>query len=82
MVGKSLEAAEEVKDRISVKVINVSTIKPMKKEAILDMVKDCKAVVTVEENSIVGGLGSAIAEVLCKECKPIEFVGVNDTFGP
>ena len=81
MVGKSLEAAEEVKDRISVKVVNVSTIKPMKKEVILDMVKGCKAVVTVEEHSIVGGLGSAIAEVLCKECKPIEFVGVNDTFG-
>lgn len=81
MVGKSLEAAEEVKDKISVKVINVSTIKPMKTEAIIEMVKGCKAVVTVEEHSVVGGLGSAIAEVLCKECKPIEFVGVNDTFG-
>ena len=81
MVGKSLEAAKEVKDRISVKVINVSTIKPMNTEAILEMVKGCKAVVTVEEHNIVGGLGSAIAEVLSKECKPIEFVGVNDTFG-
>ena len=81
MVGKTLEAAEEVKDRISVKVINVSTIKPMNAEAIVEMVKGCKAVVTVEEHSIVGGLGSAIAEVLCKECKPIEFVGVKDTFG-
>ncbi len=81
MVGKTLEAAEEVKDRISVKVINVSTIKPMNTEAIVEMVKGCKAVVTVEEHSIVGGLGSAIAEVLCKECKPIEFVGVKDTFG-
>ena len=81
MVGKAIEAAEELKDRISVKVVNVSTIKPMNKEAILGIVKDCKAVVTVEEHSIVGGLGSAVSEVLCKECKPIEYVGVNDTFG-
>ncbi len=81
MVGKAIEAAEELKDRISVKVVNISTIKPMNKEAILGIVKDCKAVVTVEEHSIVGGLGSAISEVLCKECKPIEYVGVNDTFG-
>lgn len=81
MVSIALEAAEELKDKISVKVVNVSTIKPMNKVAVIDMVKDCKAVVTVEEHSVVGGLGSAIAETLCKECKPIELVGVNDTFG-
>lgn len=81
MVGKALEAAQELKDKVSVKVVNVSTIKPMNKEAIINMVKGCKAVVTAEEHSIVGGLGSAISEVLCKECKPIEYVGVNDTFG-
>jgi transketolase len=81
MVGKALEVAQELKDRVSVKVVNVSTIKPMNKEAIINIVKDCKAVVTAEEHSIVGGLGSAISEVLCKECKPIEYVGVNDTFG-
>lgn len=81
MVGKAIEAAEELKDRISVKVVNVSTIKPMNKEAIIDMVKGCKAVVTVEEHSVVGGLGSAISEVLCKECLPIEYVGLDDTYG-
>ncbi|QHQ63086.1 transketolase family protein [Anaerocolumna sedimenticola] len=81
MVGKALEAAEELKDKVSVKVVNVSTIKPMNKEAVIKQAKDCKAVVTVEEHSIVGGLGSAVSEVLCKECKPIEFVGVEDTFG-
>lgn len=81
MVGMALEAAQEVKDKISVKVVNVSTIKPLDKEAIINLVKDCKAVVTAEEHSIVGGLGSAISEVLCKECKPIEYVGVMDTFG-
>ncbi len=81
MVGKALEAAEELKDKVSVKVVNVSTIKPMNKEAVIKLAKSCKAVVTVEEHSIVGGLGSAVSEVLCKECKPIEFVGVEDTFG-
>ncbi|MBE5968458.1 MAG: transketolase family protein, partial [Lachnospiraceae bacterium] len=81
MVGKALEAADELKDKISVKVVNVSTIKPLNNKAIIDMVKDCKAIVTAEEHSIVGGLGSAISEVLCKECKPIEYVGINDTFG-
>ncbi len=81
MVGKALEAAEEIGKKISVKVVNVSTIKPMNKEAIIDLVKGCKAVVTVEEHSIVGGLGSAISQILCKECIPIEYVGLEDTFG-
>lgn len=80
MVGLALEAVKELKD-ISVKVVNVSTIKPLNKEAIIKLVKDCKGVVTAEEHSIVGGLGGTITEILCKECKPIEFVGVNDTFG-
>jgi transketolase len=81
MVGLALEAAKELEGKVSTKVVNISTIKPMNKEAIIALVKDAKAVVTAEEHNIVGGLGSAIAEVLCKECKPIEFVGVNDTFG-
>ncbi|MDF2942313.1 MAG: transketolase subunit [Herbinix sp.] len=81
MVGKALEAAAKLNDKVSVKVVNVSTIKPLNKEVVISLVKGCKAIVTVEEHSIVGGLGSAISEVLCKECKPIEFVGVNDTFG-
>ncbi len=81
MVGKVLAAAEELNGKISVKVVNVSTIKPMNKEAVIDLVKGCRAVVTAEEHSIVGGLGSAISEVLSKECKPIGYVGVNDTFG-
>lgn len=81
MVGLALEAAEELKDKVSVKVINVSTIKPMNKEAIIALTKGCKAIVTAEEHSVVGGLGSAISEVLCKECKPIDYVGVEDVFG-
>jgi transketolase len=81
MVGVALEAAKELEGQISVKVINVSTIKPMCEEAIKEMVKDCKAIVTVEEHSIVGGLGSAIAEILRNNPVPMEFVGVKDTFG-
>lgn len=81
MVGKALEAAEALDGKISVKVVNVSTIKPMNAEAIVALASDCKGVVTAEEHSVIGGLGGAIAEAMCKACKPIEFVGVNDQFG-
>ncbi|WP_342757802.1 transketolase family protein [Kineothrix sedimenti] len=81
MVGLAMEAAKELEREISVKVVNVSTIKPMNDQAVIDLVKGCKAVVTAEEHNVRGGMGSAVAEVLCKECKPIEFVGIQDTFG-
>lgn len=81
MVGKALEAAENLAGSISVKVVNVSTIKPMDPKVIVDLAKDCKGVVTAEEHSVIGGLGSAIAEAMCKACKPIEFVGAQDQFG-
>ncbi|ONI39969.1 transketolase [Candidatus Epulonipiscium fishelsonii] len=81
MVSRALEAVKELEGKADVKVVNISTIKPMNSEKIADMVKDCKGVVTVEEHSVIGGLGGAIAEALCKSCKPIEFVGVKDKFG-
>ncbi|MGI6095662.1 MAG: transketolase family protein [Lachnospiraceae bacterium] len=81
MVGVAMKAAEILKDRISVKVINVSSIKPLNEEAIAALAADVKGVVTAEEHNVKGGLGSAIAEALCKSCKPIEFVGVQDKFG-
>lgn len=81
MVGLALKAAEELEGKVSVKVVNVSTIKPLNKEAVIQLVKDAKAVVTAEEHNVAGGMGSAIAEAICKECKPIEFVGILDTFG-
>lgn len=81
MAGLAMEAAKELEGKISVKVINVSTIKPMNQEAVINLAKDVKGIVTAEEHNILGGMGSAVAEVLCRECKPIEFVGVNDTFG-
>jgi len=81
MVGVALKAAEALKDKISVKVINVSSIKPLNEKVIAELAADVKGVVTAEEHNVKGGLGSAIAEALCKSCKPIEFVGVQDTFG-
>ncbi|MDI3508193.1 MAG: transketolase [Clostridiales bacterium] len=81
MAVKALEAAKALEGKISLKVVNVSTIKPLNSQMIIDMAKNCKAVITAEEHNIIGGLGSAIAQALSKECKPIEFIGINDTFG-
>ena len=81
MAGLALKAAEEQENKVSVKVVNVSTIKPLNKEVIIQMVRGARGVITAEEHSVVGGLGGAIAEALCKECKPIECIGVNDEFG-
>lgn len=81
MVGKALEAAERLSGRISVRVVNVSTIKPLNREKIMALSGDVKGVVTAEEHSIIGGLGGAVAEALRRQATPVEFVGVNDIFG-
>jgi len=81
MAVKALEAAKELEGKVSVKVVNVSTIKPLNQRIIIDLAKGIKAVVTAEEHSIIGGLGSAIAQALAKEEKIIEFVGIKDEFG-
>lgn len=81
MVGLALQAAKALQDEISVKVINVSTIKPLDGKILYEMVKDCKAIVTAEEHSVIGGLGSAVAEAFCGTPKPMKLVGVEDTFG-
>ncbi|MBR5291485.1 MAG: transketolase family protein [Clostridia bacterium] len=81
MVLKALEAAEALKDEISVKVVNVSTLKPLNDEMIISLAKGCKGVVTAEEHNVLGGLGGAVAEALRRQCMPIEFIGVKDKFG-
>ncbi|MDD2402874.1 MAG: transketolase family protein [Clostridia bacterium] len=83
IIAESLKAAEELaQEGISVKVINVATIKPIDKEAIVKAAQETGAIVTVEEHSIIGGLGSAVAEVLVEnEPVPMERVGVMDIFG-
>lgn len=83
MVGKSLEAAEELKKKnIDCRVVNLHTIKPIDKELIIKCAKETGAVVTVEEHSIIGGLGGAVAEVLVENaCVPMVRVGIKDMFG-
>jgi transketolase len=82
MVQKSLMAAEELKSRgINARIINIHTIKPIDKELLIKCAKETGAIVTAEEHNIIGGLGSAVAEVLIKECPvPMDFVGVEDQF--
>ena len=83
MVAAAKEAAEELaKENISVRVIDMHTIKPIDKDIIVQAAKECGAIVTAEEHSIIGGLGSAVAEVVAQSC-PVKMamVGIQDTFG-
>ena len=77
-----LSAKDLEKKGIKVKVMNLATIKPLDTEAIITLAKECKAIVTVEEHQVAGGLGSAISECLSQNYPvPIEFIGVKDKFG-
>ena len=82
-VGESLKAAEKLEaDGVSVRVINIHTIKPLDKDIVVKAAKETKKIFTAEEHSIIGGLGSAVAEVLAEECQtPLYRIGVRDTFG-
>lgn len=83
MVTTALEAAEMLAQKgISARVLNVSTIKPLNAEQVAKAAAETGAVVTCEEHNIIGGLGSAVAEVLGEYCPvPLERVGVKDVFG-
>ena len=83
ILAEVLEAVEELTRRNLVsQVINLHTIKPIDELAIIRAAKTCGAVVTVEEHQIMGGMGSAVAEVLARNFPvPIEFIGVKDSFG-
>ncbi|KNZ70131.1 transketolase [Thermincola ferriacetica] len=83
MTGVALEAWEILKNEgINIKVINMHTIKPIDREAIIEAAKETGAIVTAEEHSVIGGLGSAVAEVVVENCPvPMERVGLKDTFG-
>ena len=83
MVNEALIAAETLKaEGIAARVINMATIKPIDRDAIVRAAKETGAIVTAEEHSIIGGLGSAVSEVVCEECPvPVVRVGVMDTFG-
>ena len=83
LLYNALIAAEELsKDKIDVEVINCHTIKPLDAETILSSVKKTSAIVSVEEHQIMGGLGSAVAEMLAQNFPaPQELIGVRDRFG-
>jgi transketolase len=82
MVYKSLRAAETLaKEGVSLRIVNISTLKPINEEAIKDLVSGVKGVVTVEEHTIIGGLAEAVSFVLRGSSLPIEAVAVKDCFG-
>ena len=67
---------------VSVRVLNMHTIKPLDVDAILQAARETGAIVTAEEHQLAGGLGSAVAEVLVRNTPvPVEMVGIHDTFG-
>ena len=83
LVGSALEAAELLKnDGISARVINIPTIKPIDEDIIAKAAVETGALVSCEEHNVIGGLGSAVAEVLCQTCPaPLLRVGTLDVFG-
>lgn len=83
LVYNALLAAKELEgEGIKTKVLNIATIKPLDREAVIALAKEAHAIVTVEEHQIAGGMGSAVAEVLAENFPvPIEFIGVHDKFG-
>ena len=82
-VDMSLKAADLLADKgISARVINIHTIKPIDRDIILKAAAETGAIVTAEEHNIIGGLGSAVAEVVCEgNPVPVVRVGINDQYG-
>ncbi len=83
MVNEAVMAAEELKKQnIDVRVIDIHTIKPIDRDIIIKAAKETGAIVTAEEHSVIGGLGSAVAEVTAAEAPvKMRFVGQHDVFG-
>lgn len=82
-VAESLKAKEELaKENINVRVVDLHTIKPIDKEIIIKSAKETKKLISVEDHNVIGGLGTAIADVLCEEY-PAKLIkmGINDEFG-
>lgn len=82
-VNSALEAADELKkENIEAKVINIHTIKPLDEELILAAAKETGKIVTIEEHSVIGGLGSAVCDVLCaKAPTQVLKIGIQDVYG-
>jgi transketolase len=84
MVSRALEAAELLAGAdVSARVINMSTVRPIDREAIIAAAQETGRIVTIEEHSIYGGLGSAVAEVVCTTVPvPMRILGVPGVFAP
>jgi transketolase len=83
MVGMANDAAASLaKDGIDAGVINMSTVKPLDEETLLSAAKSCRLIITAEEHSVIGGLGSAVCEYLSETHPlPVKRIGINDSFG-
>lgn len=83
MVNEAMIAAKTLADcGISLRVIDMHTIKPMDKDIIIKAAKETKGIITAEEHSVIGGLGSAVAEIVVQNyATKMAFIGMNDTFG-
>jgi len=83
MVWEALQAAKMLEMKgVDARVINIHTIKPIDKDIIIDAARETKKIVTVEEHQVLGGFGSAVAEVVAQHCPvKMKIIGVKDTFG-
>ena len=83
MVAEAMEAGKALAEQgIDARIINIHTIKPIDREIIVKAAKETGKIITVEEHSVIGGLGSAVGDVVLEECPvPVIKIGVNDTFG-
>lgn len=83
MVAEAIEAGKQLEEKgIDCEIINISTIKPLDEELVIASAKKTGKVVTVEEHSIIGGLGEAVCSCLSEKCPtPVKRIGVNDEFG-
>jgi transketolase len=83
MVPEAIEAGKALAAQgVSVRVINMATIKPLDEELVLKAARECGKLVTVEEHSVIGGLGEAVCSLVSERCPvPVKRIGVNDEFG-
>jgi len=83
MVSEAIAACEILeKEGIKARLVNMHTVKPIDRDAVISAAKETGAIVTAEEHTVMGGFGSAIAEVVIQECPvPLKMIGVNDRFG-
>ena len=83
MVPEAIEAGKRLAEAgIDARIINMATIKPLDEELVLKAARECGKIVTVEEHSVIGGLGEAVCSLVNERCPvPVKRVGVNDEFG-